>query len=520
MAQFDDEDDILEKNKSQDDTTSEENSITNDSLPIESNQFSPGILGASTNLTGPSNLLSSYQSLKSSKNDNDSPSRKAFDPSELLNLFQSIKPAQEKERQDLSNIGIQAGANQIAQGIARGYGADIGSGEAGIKTLQEQAKLPVANIKQQIDTAKETMGAAKVARDYQETEKMADPDSGVSKLFVSRAIDSMLKQNPNLKREDLENQFVGKISALQLEKMMTKGGILGQNNHFTQVKGQTYKGHPINQDYLSGKVYDALTGKALTEADSKDIVNLTPKLNPITGELEYPNPENLGKAKPTPGMPNPVTGEQPLDATAQKIAIDNFKPNVAQRKALEKEGTQFDKGIKDHAQRLRDADALIEELNSNNKLQIPAVTERMAKIAKGGGVLNAQEEQRFQGSQAILDRAMQWLQTHKDSTLTPENKKQFAELLATYTKTAQEAVGDARTKFNRRMEMNYQIPTGFSDKYFGNDISTPNIDKAQATKKAAPAGMVTIKGPNGQVAQMTKENAKKYLSKPGYELVK
>ena len=46
----------------------------------------------------------------------------------------------------------------------------------------------------------------------------------------------------------------------------------------------------------------------------------------------------------------------------------------------------------------------------------------------------------------------------------------------------------------------------------------PIVQKDELTSK--DKDLVKIQGPSGQIVKMTKENAKKYLQKPGYKEVK
>ncbi|NDE09876.1 MAG: hypothetical protein EBZ95_04830 [Chitinophagia bacterium] len=151
--------------------------------------------------------------------------------SSLLNAFQSLKPMQQQYQQALGGIAMQQGANQIAQGLARGYGADIGAGEAGIKALHQQAAQPLEALQQQMQIGKENLGLS--------TEiQMIDPDSDISKFSRQQAAKAMATVNGQLDSKLLEkynNQFSG-MSAAQLEKLGFKGiGAMGAITPYQQM---------------------------------------------------------------------------------------------------------------------------------------------------------------------------------------------------------------------------------------------------------------------------------------------
>lgn len=61
-----------------------------------------------------------------------------------------LAKAQQKRDSNLLTSNLLLGANQIAQGFARGSGAQIGVGEEAVRALQEQANLPVQQINEKL----------------------------------------------------------------------------------------------------------------------------------------------------------------------------------------------------------------------------------------------------------------------------------------------------------------------------------------------------------------------------------
>lgn len=363
-----------------------------------------------------------------------------------LSSYQNIlKQLQDKRKDNNLTVNMARAGNQIAQALASGYGAKIGDGSDTLNAIQKSNEQDIADYHEQISNQSD------------------DPNSDISKFAKEQAVVAMQRLNPKMTPEQIDNlrNNFNNMSAKQLEQLGFKG-VSGLNKSLTNhaispVRGMmTADGHPIGTDVNpgteGGRLVDLMTGKQI-QPNTK-LVNQIPKVDPITGEITYVSPESVNnKAASTTVNPDGST---------------KFQPTVAQRKALEIQGKQFDKQVTAPMQQLRDANSLVEELASNNKLQIPAVRDRIAKIAKGAGALTVYDEQSFGGSKALADQLEQYIQTQTDSTFTPENRKAFSELLKTFTKQSNEAFDSTKNKFSDRLALNYNIPNEFSDKYFGN----------------------------------------------------
>lgn len=467
-------------------------------------------------------------------------SRDAFNPEEILNLYRSLKPAQEKERQDLSNVGIQTGANQIAQGIARGYGADIGAGDAGIKALQDQAKIPVANIKQQIDTAKEAMSTAKGAFDYQETQKMADPQSDISKFYQEQAKAALKKINP-----DSDINFDG-ISANQMMKNPMIKSLFSQQPK-TQGFGlfvDAKTNHPLVSRSVGGnvEVIDAITGKLV---DSNTQVS-TPrsKIDPTTGNLGYFGGLDAGML--TPGQNQPKTqklgealkaGEIPPAAEPTNISetdLNKLNPKIYKESFLKtREDLMHDKDIERARTVNSNVTNILTKLSSldpnNPKVDAgikEALAAQAASVSVGGGRLAEGVIKEFGGAGGLMAKMHRYIDEKGPGYMSPEDMDFFKNFALKMQKAvSQDAIDKSQIYVDRIKAAPFGTPIDDSNARkllnLGSLMQNTTVDKYNQMKaqKSAPAGMVTIKGPSGQTVQMDSEKAKKYLSKLGYELV-
>lgn len=388
-----------------------------------------------------------------------------------------------QQRQDSNQgLGVLQGANQVAQAIASGYGAKIGDGSEAINQLRKDNELPIQSL----------LGQGK-ASDLQSEINSNDPDSSISQFARKQAINILKRQDPNMTPQmvsEIEKQVSG-MTAKEIEGLtkgnssILKGGI-ATPRPYQLIKGQTTNdGHPIAIDPNTRLVYDTITGKQL-DPNAK-LINLTPKVNPVTGQIEYMSTTG------SQGINNDNSGKVTVDEETGKSL---FKPTKEQRGSLDKNAKLFDKQIVIPMQQIRDADSLSDELASNGKLDMLAIQERMAKITKGAGALTNQDEVRFSGSKALIDRINQAIQSAKDSTLTPENRKQFSILLKTFLAQSNQAFVDTQEKFANRMEAD-GIPNQFTKDYLGKMPTTPNLENGQVPTSLVEKG----KAPEKTTAQ-------------------
>lgn len=86
------------------------------------------------------------------------------EPQSQLNKYEQMmkeyQDAQGKYASNLGNVALTQGANQIAQAMASGFGGNIGQNEQGIKTLKEQAAIPMTSMEKKLKAYKDMQGAS------------------------------------------------------------------------------------------------------------------------------------------------------------------------------------------------------------------------------------------------------------------------------------------------------------------------------------------------------------------------
>lgn len=438
---------------------------------------------------------------------------------DILSSYQQLKNAQAKQQSDLGNIAMLGGANKIAQGFAIGHGGHIGANEEGIKQLQDAADQPVKNIEAQIKYGGDAAN---------------DPNSSVSKLAQGMAVKIMSRgETDPVKLAALQDKFSG-LSAFDLEKLGFKGASSLNNGRqgFTLVRGLlTHDGHPVNQEPSTGKYYDGLTGQLL--AGDEKMINMTPHVDAMTGKLAATAPgllptlnqnSNLGESSgATTTLPDGTQAREvtvnDLNRENPKFFEKNFSP-IAQEAAA-------DPVVKAAGDINRNAAIMLAKLQPDPKTglvdsgALPAIRAQYAAMSTGGPATDAamHEIQGKGGSLAEIDQALQKL----EGNITPENIKFFKDALYKFQNAGQQVAQDSAQKYIDRAKALYPQANMSDDnvkKLLGLQSLGQNTMVAQAkAADAAKAGLVTLIGPSGETAQMTKENAKKYLSKPGYKLV-
>lgn len=389
-------------------------------------------------------------------------SRNAFNPEEILDLYRSLKPAQEKERNDMGNIGILAGANQIAQGFARGHGGDIGAGESGIKALQDQAKMPVGHIKQQLDSAKESMSTAKQAFDYQETQKMADPTSDISKFYQEQAKAALKRLNP-----DAQMEFDG-ISANQMMKNPMIKALFSQQPHvngFGQfIDAKT--GHPLVSRSMMGQVevVDTITGQKVDP--NVAVVRPIGYNDPTTGNRGYLTANGMiipGQQTPQQPMPlkDAITGEiskaQPPTMVNEET-LNKLNPKIYEKSFLKtREDLMHDKDIEKARSLNANVTNILNKLNvldpNNPKVDAglkEALAAQAGSISVGGGRLAEGVIKEFQGSGGLINKIKRYASEKGPGYMSPEDIKFFRDFALKLQKAAaQDAVDKSQTYVDR-----------------------------------------------------------------------
>ena len=357
---------------------------------------------------------------------------------DLINAYQSLKPAQEQYQQQLGNIAMLQGANQMAQGFARGYGADIGAGEAGIKALQQQAAQPIEAIGQQIQMGKSQLG---LETDMQ----MSDPNSDISDYYRQYAYSLLKKLNP-------DKDFSGKLdnmSALQLQKLPGMKGLETRPSQQSQYISKI-TGNPL--DYIPGVGYrDAITQKSVAAGEA------------VRGVAYADAFGNRVYVSPT-GNVEVLSSKRGSTSDAQAEA---FQPDKEQRTALDKEKTRIDDLTKNINEKISASNRILSALDSDSKQAMAVIKTQMPRLAGEVGNLNQAEQEVWQGSQSWLDKAQQFLERGVSSELTESNKKELRGILGIFLKEAVNSRSTIMDASANSLNKIYNIPPQFTKEAYG-----------------------------------------------------
>lgn len=458
-----------------------------------------------------------------------------MDSEKLLKLYQSLKPAQDQYAKDLGGITMLQGGNQIAQAIASGYGGKIGAGEEGIKALQAQAKQPLDNIKQQLDTIPEVAKSSNLLMELKRLKIASDPNSDISKLARENAINQTLARDPNKDqpgvKEALQQKFQN-ASALDLEKMGFKGAGMGTVHVPSKEERFFINGHPAEYDPYRGYV-DTITKKVAGPNDV--ITNAIPRVNPINGQMEYFMPDSLNPTKvksqpdsvvaPTGTSVSPNSEEKQytindLNQANTKIFDKNLSPLL--KKAVENPVINGLAKVNQNANTMLaklEPDPITGKVDSGN---LAAARAQFAQMSIGGPATDSAMHE-IQGAGGYINQAKR-IFAKADGEMTPEDIKFLKTAGYKFQNSAQKAMQDYTQSSVvdpikslypdlKLSDDNVRKIAGLQN--LGNNTM---VNQAKA-KDAQKTGLVTIQGPSGQTVQMKKDKAAEYLKKPGYKLV-
>lgn len=448
---------------------------------------------------------------------------------QILDAYRRLKPAQEKYQQDLSNIGMLQGANMIAQGFARGHGANIGAGEEGIRALQAQAKEGIDSIGRELDTAKNTMGTSKMLMDYDEAEKMNDPESDVSKLYREQAYKILGEKSPLVGK--LEN-----MSASQLQKLGFKFQQDSGAMPFAHTDRILPDGTPVVFDKRSGMYYNSLTREPITDqAMARDVARkdaLTGQYGLMYGGQMNVKPTNYG------GAINQLTSTTPDGKTVTKeITYGDFARNAPeQAKKFDQINDLFIKEMQDSrdvatsvtnlSSKLKNGDNnnLINEINTVNSGLLGGIQTQAAKMAGQKGVLTDQDLVKFAGAGGVKAKINRIIDGSIFGEMTDDDVnffKRFAQLMG---KSLDEDILN-RSKYyvdRARQVVDTTYPGITSEniaKMLSVDLIAPAVQNVKKTSKSTTSpGMVRMKTPDGRLIEIPKENVEKAKARGAVEV--
>lgn len=453
---------------------------------------------------------------------------------QILDAYRRLKPAQENYQNDLRNIAMMQGMNQISQGIARGYGANIGDGSEGLNAMRAASKEGVDAIGRELDTAKNTMGTSKMLMDYEESEKMNDPASDISKLYREQAYNTLKKMNPN-------SEILGKLDNMSASQLLKFPGLKGLFENQGVIKSQQADyfnidtGNPV--EYVPNVGYiDSVTRQPMSSGRFGNRI----ARRDVFGNIFYDSMSSggdkvvvsdsryrPGQGLPIPGMnqqhgeSKPITPEE-QDKINKQIA-DSFRPDKEQRDKIEAETGRLDTLTKNINEKFSAASRILGALDSDSKTAMSVIKTQMPRLAGEVGNLNQTEQEIWTGSQAILDSIKQKLETWVDSDITEDNKRELRKILSVFMNEADTSKNSILNSSFNKMEMMYGVPVQYTEKVYGTQrpvtermkqvmegkVSTPTnygTKKTSNVKSKAPEGFVRMQDKSGKMVDIPTQN--------------
>lgn len=435
---------------------------------------------------------------------------------DLLATYRSLKGAQDSYGQDLSNLAMLQGANQIAQGFARGYGANIDDGSKGIEALKAASKEKVDAVGRKLNTASDTMKAQSQLMGLEEEEKMSDPNSDISKLYREQAYALLKRMNP-------ESPLMGKLddmSASQLQKLGFKGMTNQQQAMPFSVTDRILPdGTPTVVDKRTGQYINALTGEPI--APNQMLARDVARRDAMTGQygLMYGGQMNV---RPTnyegvaPSVEQIVTPEGKARQKPRDIPYSELMKVAPQQ---DKEFTAIKNRMMNDMKEPRDIASSVTNLSSklnigknniNEKIDsgnLGGIQTQAAKMAGQKGVLTDQDLVKFAGAGGVLANINRII----DGTFFGEMSeadikffKRFADLMS--GSLEKDIENRAQVYVSEAQQRADAIFPGIDEKniknWLGVDKIAPVVQKKQPTQNKPKAGsVVTVKGKQYKVAE-------------------
>lgn len=431
------------------------------------------------------------QSQKSATETQQKPQGRLGTYNNILENYKALREAQNLQNERLSNANYLFAGNQIAQGIALRSGAKIGAGEQAVNAFRKDAEVPVEQAKDNIKFGNE--------------QELADPSSAISGFYRDQAKAVLMRLYPKRTEQELSDTLAD-LSALQISQIPGLKNALGGSQRTIQQAQFIVKssGDPVKFDPNTGEYRNAVTNELVQSGDIVRPIAYTDAF----GNRQYVSPSGNITVQ---SSVRPNVSEETLNKTASE-----FKPDKAQRDALDKEKERLDLLNKTSNTQLSQMNNLVETIKSNSKISKGVVLNALARASGEVGALTEGDKAPFAGSQALLDRIEQYIQTNVDSTLTDSNKNEINNLIKIYTQTINEAKKNIFNSSATSLAEIHNIPPQFTRK------AIPDVKPLTSSQKelVGENKLVKVKAPSGKIAEVTEEKAKEYLKRPGYERVK
>lgn len=338
-----------------------------------------------------------------------------------LDYYRSLLSKAQKDRsENLRDVNMLMGANQIAQGIAMRRGAKIGAGETAVNALRQQADMPVTEFK---ESQKNETDALNIINEQQ----MNDPMSDISQFAQKQAVAIAKRMGIN---EEAVSKLQG-MTARQLENLgfISIGSSLNPRLRFERIKDADGKVKTIAVDERTGEIVKEIgqTGYATqfrTAPGTKEIIGLDSS-NVYQPPVNITGPEAVSASKEIKkdSLNKPIQSEFELQKVLDTKKYDQFN------KARE----SFDSEVKEDknaASKLDGVIKLLDEAVKNPAASGQAKT-AVAKIFEKG-VLTDQDVVRYAQRMGILNQLTDWFSQITEGTFTPELSRDISSSLKVY----------------------------------------------------------------------------------------
>lgn len=426
-------------------------------------------------------------------------------PSPQETILKQLQAARASRDQGLN--ALQAG-NVIAQAIASGSGAKIGDGSELVEAMRKQSDQPIKDYAMNIE------------------DEENNPNSDISKFMREQAYATLKKLNPE-KQYDLE-----KMSAAQLKKAM--GKMLGSSSsapmEWVATDRVTTDGTPVKFNRRTGEYMAGTRIIQPGEATPRDIA----RRDALTGNYGLAGPGGALVVKPTDyssvdktlktSKTNPETGE----AEVKNVKFSDFMkaaPEVS--KDVTKLKEQYIKDMKEVRDNAAAAVTLASKLKpgANNEVDsglLGGIQTQAAKLAGQKGVLTDQDLVKFAGAGGVGAKIQRILDGSLFGEMTDTDIKFFKRFSTLMNGSIDKIIeNDSKFYIDQVKQVGEGFAPGFTDANAREWLAVDKVaPSAKESAKKDPNGdVVKIKGPSGQVVEMLKSKAKKYLDKAGYMLV-
>lgn len=413
-------------------------------------------------------------------------------PVKSISDYQKLLDTRQEQQR---NLTISKALQQMGQSFVGGQTGNFKTDTTVLDELAKQTNLPVEGYesKQKVDKADIGLGDERQMRDSKS--KISQFYRGMAKKRGLEVTDDMsafdvaamikLKDGAGSGKgimKDQQAQYLNKETGNPLIFKLDAGG---QGTYVDAVTGEKPNGMVRNvlvADAMGTKFYSPGPGQAPIKAIGSEYAQTKPEL---------------------------------LEENYKKITEsgDEFKPSKDQREAMSEEKKRLDKLLEGSKSQIASANSVLGVLDGDSKLALSVVKSRMPRVMGEVGNLNQQEQEMWQGSQAWLDRAEQYLSKISTSELTPQNKSELKQILAPFVQSAKASADFAMDSSSKSLS-GYGIPASYAKKQYGGIYLPPAVEKAVA-KKVKVKNLET-----GQVGQIPEANLEKAIASKKFELVK